>query len=206
MSMRDAFVIGKVSVYSAGEQAIMDMSQQLRGQIFIRLLRTCVQCGITPNQLTYLSLGMGIAFCGLFGISPAIALPLLALHVLLDGLDGPLARYTGKASNQGSFTDSTADQLVVAFSTITLMHAGVIGVLPGGLYLFLYTLVVVFAMIRSSLAIPYKWVVRPRFVVYSWFLIEIYVWPGSIDYLLWMFTLLLGVAALSGFSTIRTKL
>ncbi len=40
--MRDAFVVGKVSVYSAGEQAIMDISQQLRGQIFIPLLPVAV--------------------------------------------------------------------------------------------------------------------------------------------------------------------
>jgi hypothetical protein len=76
----------------------------------------------------------------------------------------------------------------------------------GGLYVFFYTLVVVFAMIRNSLAIPYSWLVRPRFFVYVWILIEVYWLPGTIDYVLWAFTGLLMIKMASGFIKIRCKL
>ena len=39
------------------------------------------------------------------------------------------------------------------------------GIWAGGLYVFFYTMVVIFAMVRSALAIPYSWLVRPRFII-----------------------------------------
>ena len=196
----------KVTCYSAGEQKMMDQSQKIRGLIFQPLLRLLDRCKITPNHLTFLSLLSGLAFCFVFQYSKVTALILLALHVLLDGLDGPLARETGRASNKGSFTDTTPDQIVVALSTLTLMYFGYIQIIPGGLYIFFYTIVVIFAMIRSSLSIPYSWVVRPRFFVYAWIPIEIYLLPGTMNYLVWFFSILLALKMLSGFIRIRKNI
>jgi len=74
------------------------------------------------------------------------------------------------------------------------------------LYLFFYTLVVIFAMVRNALAIPYSWLVRPRFLVYAWFPVEVYLWPGSLDSLLWIVSLLLALKTLSGFLRIRSRI
>ena len=131
---------------------------------------------------------------------------MLALHLLLDGLDGPLARHTNTASRRGSFTDSMADQLVVVASTATLMSIHVIGILPGSVYLVTYTLVMVFAMVRNALSIPYSWLIRPRFLVYFWFVVETYYLPGTIDYVLWLFNALLLVKIVTGFVRIRRNL
>ena len=110
--------------------------------------------GVTPNYLTLLSLVTGLAFCPAFLWDWKItAFALLLLHALFDGVDGPLARFTGKASNRGSFTDTAADQVVVTFSTVTLIHAGYVAAWPGALYLFFYTIVVIFAMVRNALAV-----------------------------------------------------
>ena len=200
----------KVNVYSAGEGALMDASQTWRGKILMPLLKLLVMCRVKPNHLTYISLAFGIAFCIIFCFdfngAKLIAFVMLMLHVLLDGIDGPLARHTGTESNKGSFTDSTVDQLVVAFTTIALIYKGNIDIIPGGLYLFFYTMVVVFAMVRSFLSIPYNWLVRPRFIVYAWFLVDVYLFPGSINYVLWFFILSLCLLMVLGFYKIRRKL
>jgi len=197
----------KVTCYSEGEAGLMAQSQTMRGRLFHPLLALLARLRITANHLTLLSLLTGLAFCPLFlwGAKSA-AFGLLATHVLLDGLDGPLARFTHRASNQGSFTDTMADQVVVAFTTLTLVHARVAGAWPGGLYLFLYSLVVVFAMVRNALAIPYSWLVRPRFLIYGWFLVETYLWPGTLDGALWIISALLAVKVLTGFIQIRRKM
>jgi len=185
----------------------MRRSQALRGRLLKPLLMALAGMRITPNHLTLLSLLMGLAFCPLFLWGPkAAALALLLAHIILDGLDGPLARFTGKASNRGSFTDTTADQVVVTFSTVTLIHAGDVGVWPGSLYIFFYCLVVIFAMVRSALAIPYSWLVRPRLFVYAWIPLELYVWRGSLDPVLWLFTGLLGIKMVTGFVRIRRRI
>jgi phosphatidylglycerophosphate synthase len=196
----------KVTCYSEGEQRAMDASQRWRGRFFEPFLSGCATLGIRPGHLTALSLVMGAAFCPVFFWSVPGALVLLALHVLLDGLDGPLARHLGTASNRGSFTDSTADQIVVALTTITLIHAGHVSAIAGGLYCFLYTVVVVFAMVRNALNVPYSWVVRPRFAVYMWFIVELYAWPGSLTWVLWIFSALLGLKMATGFFSIRRSM
>lgn len=182
----------------------MRRSQELRGRWLHPLLRILARVHLTPNQLTGLSLLAGLAFCPVFLWGNKIfALGLLLAHVLLDGLDGPLARYTRRASNQGSFTDTAADQVVVTFTTVMLIHAGHIAVWPGGLYIFFYGTVVLFAMVRNALAIPYSWLVRPRFLVYAWIPLEVYAWPGSLNFALWIISSLLGIKMITGFIKIR---
>ena len=197
----------KVTCYSEGEGAFMRRSQALRGRLLHPLLVGLARLRITPNHLTLLSLLTGLAFCPVFlwGFHAA-AFTLLLAHVLLDGLDGPLARHTQRASSQGSFTDTMADQVVVTFSTLTLIHAGYAAAWPGGLYVFFYCMVVIFAMVRNALAIPYSWLVRPRFFVYAWMPIEVYFWRGSLNGLLWIAALLLAWKMLTGFIQIRRKI
>jgi phosphatidylglycerophosphate synthase len=197
----------KVTCYSESEGAFMRRSQELRGRLLRPVLVVLAKHRVTPNHLTLLSLLTGLAFCPVFLWNfKVVALGLLLAHVLLDGLDGPLARLTQRASNRGSFTDTIADQVVVTFSTVTLIHAGYAGVWPGALYLFFYGVVVIFAMVRNALAIPYSWLVRPRFLVYAWFAVELYLWPGSLDLLLWIVTILLASKMLTGFIQIRRRM
>jgi phosphatidylglycerophosphate synthase len=196
-----------ITCYSAEEGGFMRRSQEIRGQMLQPLLGMFAACGVRPNHLTLLSLLAGLAFGPVFlWSSKIVAFALLLAHVALDGLDGPLARRTQCASNRGSFTDTAADEVVVAFSTLTLIHAGHAGAWPGGIYLFFYSIVVVFALVRNAMAIPYSWLVRPRFLVYAWMPVEVYLWRGSLDYVLWLLTTLLALKTLTGFIQIRRTL
>ena len=196
-----------MTCYSEREAAMMKKSQAWRGHALRPVLLVLARIEVTPNHLTLLSLLTGLAFCPAFiAGSTLLAFGLLLAHVLLDGLDGPLARFSGTASNRGSFTDTTADQVVVTFSTVTLMQAGYIGIWPGALYLFFYSVVVIFAMVRNALEIPYSWLVRPRFFVYACMPVAVYGWRGALDVLLWLLTSLLALKMLTGFIQIRRQM
>jgi phosphatidylglycerophosphate synthase len=184
----------------------MVQGQQLRARFLSPLLRLLEFLRVTPDHLTFLSLIAGLAFCPLYFRSPEAAFLALVLHVLLDGLDGPLARHLGIASRRGSFTDTMADQLVVTATTITLMKAGVIGIAAGGVYVFVYGIVVAFAMVRNAMAIPYSWLIRPRFIIYLWMPLEVWWWSGTIEIGLWIASSLLAAKMFSGFLKIRKAL
>jgi phosphatidylglycerophosphate synthase len=192
--------------YSAGERNWMVATQQGRARMFAPLLRWLTRLGVDANVLTALSFVAGIGFALVWFVNRPAALCLLGLHVLLDGLDGPLARFQGTASRRGSFTDTMSDQAVVTAVAITLMIDQVAAILPGGVYIFCYALVALFAMVRNALAIPYAWLVRPRFVVYAWIPVAIWVWPGSMDALLWTCNVLLLIKVLTGFYRIRARI
>lgn len=196
----------KVDCYADGERSLMVWSQQTRASVLGPLLRMFARLGISADLVTLISLLLGLAFCPVYFFSKPLALVLLALHVLADGLDGPVARFNGTASRKGSFTDTMADQIVVAVTTVTLIVTGDLGVWPGGLYIFCYTVVIAFAMVRNALSTPYSWLVRPRFVIYAWIPIEIYLLSGSLDYVMWLFVVLLVGKMISGFVRIRGRL
>jgi phosphatidylglycerophosphate synthase len=163
--------------------------------------------GMRAGHVTLLSMLAGLLFCPLFlwGAYPA-AFVLLLLHVLLDGLDGPLARFRGQASNRGSFTDTMADQVVVTVTTLTIIHAGLANAWAGGLYVFFYVVVVTFAFVRNALAVPYSWLFRPRFPVFAWFAVDVFWWPNSLDVVLWVAAGILGLKCLTGFVKIRNRM
>jgi hypothetical protein len=69
-----------------------------------------------------------------------------------------------------------------------------------------YAVVVLFAMARNFLETPYSWLIRPRFYVYAWLLVETYLWPGTIDYLLWICVVVLTLKLVTGFARIRARL
>lgn len=191
--------------YSAGERASMVWTQRLRGRWLQPLLNLLSALRITPDHVTCLALAAGLAFCPLYFWWQPAAIAALALHVLLDGLDGPLARSQGVASARGSFTDTVSDQIVIAATTITLMFSGALSVPAGGIYIFVYTVVVAFAMIRNALDIPYSWLFRPRFLVYGWLLIEP-IWPGGLECVIWGCNALLAGKLISGCIRIRARL
>lgn len=177
-----------------------------RTRLLTPILECLTRCNVTANLVTLLSLLFGLAFCPLFFRSAPAALICLLLHVLIDGLDGPLARHRGTASAGGSLSDTLADQTVVAASTATLIIAGLINGFAGALYIFTYTLVVVFAMIRNALTVPYAVVLRPRFIVYAWLLVELYWLPGTLTTVVWILLVPLVWQTYRGFITVRNKL
>jgi phosphatidylglycerophosphate synthase len=195
-----------VDCYSAGERSLMGLGQRCRALLFAPVTGRLGRRGVTANQVTAASLVCGLAFAPAWFWSPVWALLLLALHALLDGLDGTLARESGSASRRGSFTDTMADQLVVAATTAVLMFDQRLSVPAGSLYLFLYTMVVVFAFLRNALEIPYSWLVRPRFVVFGAIAVDVFLLAGTLELVVWTSNLLLAVKMASGFFRIRQRL
>jgi phosphatidylglycerophosphate synthase len=204
----------KSDCYSAGERAAMSWWQDLRAQWLGPLLALLARLGIRPDDLTLVGLVSGLAFCPLWlwvgqpNWAKIAALAVLGLHLILDGLDGPLARHLRIDSRRGSFTDTLADQIVVTATTLTLMSApGVpLNVWVGGTYIFVYSLVVTFAMIRNSLGVPYSWLIRPRIWVYGWIGIDALLLTGWLNLFVGAVTAVLALKMLSGFLAIRRTL
>ena len=90
---------------------------------------------ITPNGMTVAS--VLIAFCGLYFFMNAnywIAIGLYALALLVDGLDGALARAKNMVSARGAFLDGIADRFVEFAMLIGFIGAGMPAVVLPAVY------------------------------------------------------------------------
>jgi phosphatidylglycerophosphate synthase len=84
-----------------------------RDRLALPVVRLLTALRVNADHITLLSVLVlvgGVAGAVLY---PWLYAPSLLLYVLLDGLDGPLARHQGKASKAGSINDITADQVGV---------------------------------------------------------------------------------------------
>jgi phosphatidylglycerophosphate synthase len=194
--------------YSAGERAWMEYGQQLRGRILDPGLSLMTSARMTPDQITLLSLLAGLAFAPLwYWQYKWLAVGAIALHVLLDGMDGPLARFQHVASPRGSFTDSFCDQLVVSAVTIVLMITEPqLSVVAGSLFLVLYASVLAIALVRSTLRIPYSWLVRPRFFLFLAIPLYLLQVPHAVTVVVRTSNLLLAIKLATGFFKLRRQL
>lgn len=100
------------------------------------LARGFLPTAITPNQVTLLAIGCGLAAAALVarggGLGSAIAGGLLVLGILLDNVDGDLARLRLQFSRTGEWLDSIGDE-VVNLSVTAALGVGLVrdGAPPG---------------------------------------------------------------------------
>lgn len=198
----------KGDCYSAGERAWMEYGQELRGRALAPCLRLLTKLRVDPDHLTVLSLLAGLSFAPLWYLERAwLAVIALGIHVALDGLDGPLARFQDVESPRGSFTDSFCDQLVVSTVIIMLMVGPPrLSVPAGTVFLVVYTGVLAIAMVRNSLQVPYSWLVRPRFFLFLAIPLQVMGLSHSISTVVWVSNILLGIKLATGFFKLRQRL
>ncbi len=92
------------------------MARNVERPISLRIARRLASTGITPNQITLLSVGIGL--CGaLFFLSAhwlwqTVGALLFLAHSILDGCDGELARLRFQESRFGGIIDYWGDNIV----------------------------------------------------------------------------------------------
>lgn len=195
--------------YSAGERDWMEYGQRLRAKFLVPLLGWLTRAGISPDHVTVFAGLVGLAFVPAWVLhQSALAVVFLATHVLLDGLDGPLARHQHVAGPAGSLTDTFVDQIVVTAVTIAWMitTGGSINIIAGTIFVFLYALVVAIAMIRNAMRIPFAMLVRPRFFFYAAIVIEAFCDLLAVLPVITVCNTLLLACMVTGFFKLRTAL
>jgi archaetidylinositol phosphate synthase len=88
--------------------------------------RPLARSGLTPNQITWIGLGLVLANCALFALHRSSILFGLGLAVsfAFDSLDGAVARLQGTASKYGGYLDAVIDryQEIAVYLTIAWLE------------------------------------------------------------------------------------
>ena len=105
------------------------MSRHLERKISLAISRRLAWTSVTPNQMTLISVAIGILGAALF-LSPARWVPfvgslLVLAHSILDGCDGELARLKFLESRRGAMLDFWGDNVVhsALFTAISIAWA-----------------------------------------------------------------------------------
>lgn len=187
-----------VSIYSEDEELVLGPWQRIRQRILSPIAFVLSRLGITPDMLSFASVGLGIGFFVLAPFQFTVAFWLLVASIIFDGLDGVEARMIGTNTERGAFTDMFCDGLVVAFSVAGMAWKGTIHPVLAILFVYVYTALVTFLVIHRLLRVTSHWIVRPsRMVLYAAIALYFFFNIDVLNYLLLTYLLAFPLLCLS---------
>lgn len=176
--------------------------------LFRPLLQLLTAFGVRPISVTCISafvvmIGFGY---GLWTGQIGFFLWCIWLHVLLDSIDGALARYQGTASLSGALEDLTSDTFGIIVVGTMLGYFDLVMPSVAVLFSTLYVALHAFTFAEGALGSPGKVVFRPRMVVYPAMTIDVIYGTSVTAWLVPFLVPVLGVSVLCSFLRVRMLL
>ncbi len=200
--------LADLNYFSEEEQEKQKAFETKRDRFFDPVVSLFIKLKISPNFISLLGMLTLVPFAYFTlsnphpGKSLIVADIFLAAHIVLDGIDGPLARKMGVSGAHGSFVDMICDHSGMAIFTVILSFAGIINGSIGNVYVFLYTMAIIFVISLDLLQKPFKWVFRSKYFFYLMFLVYSFGGPEYFNEALILFSLFNAILFVLGFTRI----
>jgi phosphatidylglycerophosphate synthase len=138
--------------------------------------------------------------------NPVAAIAFLVLHVAIDGLDGPVARVTGKAGNKGAFLDIMCDHTGIFVATAGLLYYGLVNGVIAIAYIYIYTIMIIFTIIRNVMKTSPKIVIRTKYYIYILYAVYAFTGMNYFNEAMFIFSVIMILSVSNDFSAIRKRL
>ena len=195
------------SCYSGGESWYNDPATRIKLKVYRPILLICRRFGITPNMITLAGLFFGTAAgCALAFGYLWTTFVLLLIHVVLDGIDGTLAKFVDNSSIQGSVFDISSDMISVFFLVVGLVHLNLLDSILALWFIFVYLSIVVFSIVRNVFNRPYKNMLRPRYELYLVFVLYLFFGIDIFDISVLIFNIIMTVTFVTGLAVVLSCL
>jgi phosphatidylglycerophosphate synthase len=169
-----------VGSYSRFERLAVNKIQQATEVLFSPLVRLLVALHVSPHLISLLQPVLGVVMVFTVAARPRLTLALFVTALVVDGLDGTLARATGRASAYGALVDQVCDHAREVLVVAGLARIGALSPFWATLYALAYpgTNVILLQCSREGVSPP---LAIKTFVTFYPALV-LYLWPG-INYL-----------------------
>lgn len=154
------------------ERGKQESFRRFRDRHFSALLSLLTRLGIKANHVTLFS--MFIFLIGAFSVvsTPLFGTLALLFSILLDGIDGSLARFQNDSSDGGALMDIVSDQLgMVLFPLLAMVH---FNAEPLFAYIFgiFYILYIILLTILNRVGVRVTYAFRVRYIYYLLFVVS----------------------------------
>ncbi len=166
--------------YSELERRFLEPVRRVSAAIMRPVVLLLARLGVSPNAVSLSQVPLGLAIFFFIEPLPRLAFLLMVLAILIDGLDGALARYTGRASAYGALVDQYADHTREILVVAGLAHAGALGGVWATLYALAYPGSNLTLYLCNTRGVPIPVAIKTAFVFYP--VLFVYLWFG-VNYL-----------------------
>jgi len=161
--------------YSSFERRFLRPARDYLLRVYSPVVRLLAHLGLSPNIVSLTAPLLGGLFIYVVPRNPQLAFFIWLLSMLVDGVDGALARYTGRSSDFGALVDQFADHTRETLIIVGLTLAGALSPLWGSLYPFVYTALNVMLFLGNCYHAPVPLALKSWLILY----------PAIMLYLLW---------------------
>ncbi|MEM1057653.1 MAG: CDP-alcohol phosphatidyltransferase family protein [Verrucomicrobiota bacterium] len=202
----------RFNFFSALEHRKQENFRGARDRLVRPLVDALIAWRVQPDGVSALGMLCLVPFGLVVTLAPptpatmALACGLLFLHVILDGLDGPLARRLGREGHGGALVDMMCDHCGMIVVTLQLSLAGLIDGSVAGLYVITYTLMIAFTIWLNALGRPFQFIFRTKYFLYAFFAVYAGTGVNFLTPVLLLFSTYHLLPILTGYHRVREEL
>jgi phosphatidylglycerophosphate synthase len=132
--------------------------------------------GVSPNAVSLSQIAIGVVIFLAITPYPRLSFLLMVAAIVLDGVDGALARHTGHASPYGALIDQYADHVREILVVAGLAYAGALNGALAAFYALAYVGSNLTLLLCNAHGVPIPIAVKTAFVFYP--ALFVYLWFG----------------------------
>lgn len=189
--------------YSAFERRFIGPFRRRMARVTRPLVLVLARLGVHPNVLSISQVPLGFVVLALVPSYPRLAFLLFLATLLIDGLDGAVARETGRVSRFGALLDQYCDHVREITVVAGMALWGALAVLPAVLYGVVYVGLNLTVYLANAHQAPVPWAVKSYVVVYPalfaylWFGLDVLTPAVVLSELLMLAVILIGLRNLA---------
>jgi CDP-diacylglycerol--glycerol-3-phosphate 3-phosphatidyltransferase len=166
----------KLDSYSSLERRFLAPYRQIALTVVHPIVWVLARLGIRPNWVSISQVAVGGIVLLVIGSQPRLAFVLFLLALLIDGLDGALARYTGRSSRYGALVDQVSDHARETLVIAALASTGGLSAVLATLYAFVYVAFNFILFLCNYFRVPVQVALKTYLFTYP--AIFCYLWLG----------------------------
>ena len=161
--------------FSAAERRLLAPARRVLRMIYAPVVWPLARLGVPPNAVSLTQIPLAVAIAVLLPTQPRLAFALFVATLALDGVDGALARATGRSSRFGAFIDQYADHAREVIVVAALAAHGALHPSVAVLYALLYPGLNVTLHVCNTHGVAVPFAVKsyltfyPALFLYLWF-------------------------------------
>lgn len=167
---------GSPDSYSALEKLVRDPIRVLLYRLYRPIVLLLARFRVPPNFISFLQIPLGLVIVWAIIPFPKVAFLLMLFCIVLDGIDGALARHIGRSSAFGALWDNVCDHIREVLVIAGLAWVGALSGFWAALYGLAYPGINIILALCNHYRTPVPLVIKTYLTAYPF--IFLYLWFG----------------------------
>lgn len=197
--------IDEESIYGKFEMKYLMQTRETKNKLLLPILKVLDKLKIKSDHVSYVSAFSAICALTLtiYFNQPIIFAIGIWLHMLLDGIDGALARFQKNNSIRGTYIDVICDQVGITTALIFVLYFNIANPINITVFYIFYAIVLIISIYLLYRKSRYEIVYRPRIFFYYALTIDALIFIRFTEIVVFISNILLFVAIILGFYQIK---